>query len=88
MVFVVYKRRINPLKMNTNWNDLELEALRVLFERETARLQNSLLSGCSWEEVKDQRQKVTELSIILHKKLSSSTNPAESTDRSEKRIQR
>lgn len=74
--------------MNTSWNDLELEALRALFEKETARLQNALLNGCSWEEVREQRQKVTDLSIILHKKISSSINPAESTDRSEKRIQR
>jgi len=38
--------------------------------------------------MKDQRKKVTELAIALHKKINTSSNPAESADRSEKRISR
>lgn len=74
--------------MEANWSELDLNTLRALFEEESANLKTALLSGCSWEEMRDQRKKVTELSIALHKKLSTSGNPAESTDRSEKRIQR
>ena len=40
------------------------------------------------DEMKDQRKKVTELAIALHKKINSSGNPAESADRSEKRVNR
>lgn len=71
-----------------NWNELDTEALRDLFERESSNLKKALLNGCSWEDVKDQRLKVTELAIALHKKINTSGNPAESIDRSEKRVNR
>jgi hypothetical protein len=71
-----------------NWNELDVNELRDVYEKESSKLKASLLSGTSWEELKDQRQKVTELAIALHKKINTSSNPAESTDRSQKRITR
>lgn len=74
--------------MEMNWNDLEVDALRQAYENESLKLKSSLLNGASWEEMKDQRKKVTELAIALHKKINVSGNPAESADRSEKRVSR
>lgn len=74
--------------MQTNWNELGVDELRDTYEKESAKLKASLLNGTSWEELKEQRLKVTELAIALHKKINTSSNPAESTDRSEKRIAR
>lgn len=74
--------------MQTNWNELGVDELRDTYEKESAKLKASLLNGTSWEELKEQRLKVTELAIALHKKINTSSNPAESTDRSEKRISR
>jgi len=71
-----------------NWNELGVEELKDVYEKESTKLKASLLNGTPWEELKDQRQKVTELAIALHKKINTSSNPAESTDRSEKRISR
>lgn len=70
------------------WSQFDVNELKNTYEKESAKLKASLLSGTSWEALKDQRQKVTELAIALHKKINSSSNPAESTDRSEKRISR
>lgn len=78
--------------MKASANDLELEDLRMLFEKESSNLKTALLNGSSWEDVQDQRKKVTALSIALHKKMQASLivsdNPAESTDRSAKRVYR
>jgi len=71
-----------------NWNELGVDELRETYEKESSKLKASLLKGTSWEELKEQRLKVTELAIALHKKVNTSSNPAESTDRSEKRIAR
>ena len=87
MVFVVIHRLIKWI-MEMNWSEMDVEALRDAYERESAKLKISLLNGSSWEEMKDQRKKVTELAIVLHKKINNSHNPAESTDRSEKRVNR
>jgi hypothetical protein len=76
------------LNMETNWSEMDVDAVRAAYEKEAAQLKASLLNGTPWEEMKDQRQKVTELAIALHKKLYISGNPAESTDRSEKRVNR
>jgi len=74
--------------MEVNWSDLDIDALREAYEKESAQLKASLLSGTLWDDMKDQRKKVTELAIALHKKLHTSGNPAESMDRSEKRVNR
>lgn len=74
--------------MEMNWSELDVDSLRKIYETEAARLKASLISGSSWEDMKDQRKKVTELAIALHKKINTSSNPAESADRSEKRVNR
>jgi len=74
--------------MDMNWSDLDADDLKAAYEKESAKLKASLLNGSSWEEMKDQRKKVTELAIALHKKINTSGNPAESLDRSEKRVSR
>lgn len=70
------------------WSEFDVEELRSTYEKEAAKLKASLLNGSSWEELKEQRIRVTELAIALHKKINISSNPAESADRSEKRISR
>ena len=72
--------------MEINWMGLGVDELRHVYETESSKLKASLLSGVSWDELKDQRKKVTELAIALHKKINTSDNPAESADRSEKRV--
>jgi hypothetical protein len=72
--------------MKVKWNELNVDELRKVYEKESALLKTSLLNGNSWEELKEQRLKVTELAIALHKKINTSANPAESTGRDEKRI--
>jgi hypothetical protein len=74
--------------MEMNWNEMDIDDLRNFYETESSKLKASLISGTSWEELKDQRKKVTDLAIALHKKINSTSNPAESADRSEKRITR
>jgi hypothetical protein len=74
--------------MEMNGSEMDLGSLKNNYEKELANLKAQLLSGSSWDEMKDQRKKVTELAIALHKKMNTSGNPAESTDRSEKRISR
>ncbi len=87
MVFVVKFKMLS--EMDTSWNEFDVDTLRKLYEQESSSLKGALLQGISWNDLKDQRQKVTELSIILHKKIHAATgNPAESIDRSEKRVQR
>lgn len=60
---------------------LDLETLKILYEKEAAQLRNSLINGATWDEVRDQRQKVTNLSIAIHQKRNSPSNPAESSIR-------
>lgn len=74
--------------METRWNELDLDTLKTMYEQESSNLKAALLQGTSWNDLKDQRLKVTELSIALHKKIHATGNPAESADRSEKRVQR
>lgn len=74
--------------MEMKWNEYDVDELRAMYDLEYSRLKNDLLKGVQWEDLKEQRQKVTELSIALHKKIHTSTNPAESADRSAKRTQR
>lgn len=71
--------------MEVKWNELDVDVLRILYEKEAAALKASLIKGTLWDDLKEQRQKVTGLSIALHKKIHSSKNPAEFMDRSEKR---
>ena len=69
-------------EMDFDFSYHDLESLKVLLEKESEELKAKLLSGASWEEVKSQRLRVTELSIALYKTLSPpSFNPAEFNQR-------
>ena len=59
----------------------DLPVLKVMYEQEAEVLQRALLNGATWEEVREQRKKVTDLAIAMHKKRFASTNPAESSSR-------
>ena len=65
--------------MNNGQPNDDFDSLRTLYEKENEELKTRLLNGALWEEVKDQRLRITELSIALHKKLKTikGSNPAE-----------
>ena len=67
--------------MDKNLCGLDLNILKTMYEKEATVLKNALLNGASWEEVKDQRRKVTELAIAMHKLRYRTGNPAESSSR-------
>jgi len=63
--------------MSSKLWELDLSVLRSMYEKEKSDLNRALLNGASWEEMKDQRRLVTELSIALHKRMMRDSNPAE-----------
>lgn len=65
--------------MNLDLSHHDPDSLKALYERENEELKARLLNGALWNEVKEQRFRVTELSIALHKKIQKiqGTNPAE-----------
>ena len=69
--------------MDKHLSSLDIETLKALYEHESAMLKTALLNGALWEEVQSQRIRVTELSIALHQKRISLSNPAESALRDE-----
>jgi hypothetical protein len=70
--------------MERNLCSLDLNTLKVLYDKEAAALSDALLNGASWNEVREQRKNVTELAIEIHKRrYISSQNPAEQSIRSE-----
>jgi len=68
--------------MKQNLRGLDINILKEMYEKEAMVLKTALLNGASWDEVRDQRRKVTEISIALHKLRFDSNNPAESSSRS------
>jgi hypothetical protein len=67
-------------RMNHQLSDLDLETLKSMYEKEQAELTSKLLSGALWNEVKDQREKLTGIAIVLHRKAREmGLNPAEIT---------
>lgn len=68
--------------MDRNLWSLDIEALKFLYEREASSLRSALIKGQKWEDLRDQRVRVTELAIALHKKMQSiKGNPAEISTR-------
>ena len=66
--------------MNLHLSNLDLDTLKDMYEKSQAELTSSLLSGALWTEVKEQRKKLTEIAIVLHKKAQAmGLNPAEFT---------
>ena len=54
--------------MEKNLRGLDLLTLKGLHEREAEELNNALLRGADWEDVRDLRQRVTDLAIAMHEK--------------------
>ena len=67
--------------MDKNLCGLDLNILKTMYDKEAGVLKNALLNGASWDEVKELRRKVTEISIAIHKQRYRSGNPAESSSR-------
>jgi hypothetical protein len=63
--------------------DIELRTLdgytlTDMYNKQLSELNKALLNGASWEDVKKQREFVTQLSMALHKTMNPlSSNPAE-----------
>ncbi|MDB5251292.1 MAG: hypothetical protein JWP27_461 [Flaviaesturariibacter sp.] len=69
--------------MEDNLNSLELDTLKRMHQSAAFRMQAALLSGSSWEDVREHREMVTELAIAIHRKEPAYfLNPAESPRRS------
>lgn len=73
------RMRKHLVQMNEfDWSCFHHDTLNTLHKRETEGLRTMLLNGASWEEVREQVRRVTELSIALHKKHSGGlSHPAE-----------
>ena len=71
--------------MESKPGQTDFAALKSSYEREAAALRTALINGASWDEVKEQRVRVTQLAIEVHRKLHGGTvaNPAERSIRSE-----
>jgi len=54
--------------MDSEYYELDLNALQAMYQEEAKRLSSELLAGATWDSVKEQKQKVTELAIVIHKK--------------------
>ena len=54
--------------MDSEFHGLSLDTLQALYQEEAKRLNTELLAGATWESVKEQKQKVVEIAISLHKK--------------------
>ena len=81
MVFVFSKPQ--PFYMLDLWS-LDTDVLNALYENEKEKLKEKLLKGTAWDDTKEQRVKVAELSAMIYKKLSSRqfSHPAEKNGRS------
>lgn len=67
--------------MEKRWSGLDDQALKALYENKLQKLHAALIGGAEWEALRDQRHEVTQLSILLSKRLSG--NPAEHKNRIE-----
>jgi len=66
--------------MNREFFKLDLEELQSLYQKETKLLHAELIAGTSWENLTEQKIRVTELAITIHrKKYPLYFNPAEFT---------
>ena len=65
--------------MQLELKDKDLATLLALYNGEVDTLRAKLLNGEPWEELTQQRKRITELAIAIHKQhhLVVSTNPAE-----------
>lgn len=67
--------------MERSLSDLDLDELKSMFESESNLLHQQLLNGAQWAEVKEQKKKVTAISVLIHKKeKSANTNFEKKTE--------
>jgi hypothetical protein len=78
--------RQNQKKMEKNLGSLDLLTLKALHEREAEELSKALLSGVNWNDLREQRQRVTDLAIAMHQKrqLGLGDHPASHATRSDR----
>lgn len=62
---------------------LDIEKLKMLYREEERQLEERLLAGATWEELREDRKRIGELSTIIYKKLNPGHfgNPAENASR-------
>jgi hypothetical protein len=66
--------------MDIELRTLDGSTLRAMYDKQLRELNNALLNGATWEQLQEQREFVTQLSMALHKTMnSSSSNPAENS---------
>jgi hypothetical protein len=53
-----------------HWEKWDAQTLRAYYEQQQQDIANKLLQGYSWEEVSEQRAKITQLSIHLYRAIS------------------
>ncbi|MFL5809582.1 MAG: hypothetical protein ACJ749_08675 [Flavisolibacter sp.] len=54
--------------MNHELSNLDLYTLKAMYDHQEAELTSKLLSGALWNELKEERRKLTEIAIVMHKK--------------------
>ena len=68
--------------MDNSLSNYDINTLKLMYEKESAALKAALISGTSWEELRDKRQVVTDLAIAIHqKRFRINNNPAENDNR-------
>jgi hypothetical protein len=64
--------------MDSELYGLDLSVLQTMYHEEAKRLNDGLLAGASWESLREQKQIVVDLAIVIHKKKNPQHfNPAE-----------
>ncbi|HEV7333799.1 MAG TPA: hypothetical protein VGN63_22380 [Flavisolibacter sp.] len=61
--------------MEREWKQLDTPALKTLYETEFQALSDALLSGASWKDVQDKRERLITLTKLIYDR--SLNNPAE-----------
>ena len=70
--------------MKNEWANLDINQLQYLYQESSRQLERSLLRGSSWQEIRDQRNDVTELAVAIYQRLNpKAVNPAEQSSRKE-----
>ena len=58
--------------MNSELTQLELNTLKSMYEARVKELLQCLLSGASWESMKEIREELSELSLAMYEKVQAS----------------
>ncbi len=59
---------IKSCGMETDYSDYDLASLKALYEREARNLRNKLLNGNTWEDVQEERRRMTKIASVLYKR--------------------